>query len=110
MKMKTQDIIKYALMAAAAWLAYVWLRDQGFLAQLGIGPAENWAPQTPNVPQPGQVGAPRGPGPAQPTQPTPGQDGTNTPPGGSNSTGSLKEQLRIASQSTAAAAGGLMHF
>lgn len=35
--MNTKDIIKYVLIAAGVYIVYVWARDSGWLASLGIG-------------------------------------------------------------------------
>ncbi len=35
--MNKDDLIKYGVIAAVGYFAYVWLRDNGYLAQMGIG-------------------------------------------------------------------------
>jgi hypothetical protein len=109
--MKTNDIIKYVLMAAAAWFLYRWLEDNGYLGGAaaipgGGGSQQQLPPQ--NTQQPGQTQPPQN----QQQQPPSNQGpGSNVPPGGGGvSSGSLKDQLWNAAKNEANPNAGLLHF
>lgn len=119
--MKTQDIVKYALMAAAAYLAYRWLVSQGMIPDL-LGIAGGAQGQLPaggngagNSAGNGQAQQQQTGGNGQQPQQTGGQSsssgaGSNTTDGGNYGSGSLKEQVWEAAKNEATPNAGLLHF
>ena len=124
--MKTQDIIMYAVLAAAAYIAYRWLVQQGMIPDLlGIGggtqvPGGSGQQQIPSgtgqqqQQQGGGGGGQQqqqggGSGSGGNGQSSSSGAGSNTT-GGGTASGSIKEQVDLASRNEAIPNAGLLHF
>lgn len=115
--MDTNDIIRYAVIAAGAYFGYRWAVSQGMIGDV-LGIAGDVAPYPGTALPPGQQAPGQFPGQQlddQPQQPSDtsggGTPGDNTAPGGTGgAVGDVKAQVWEAAKSEANQSGGMLHF
>ena len=117
--MKQDPLIKILLIVGGGYLAYRWAVSQGMIPDmLGIA---GGVQATPAQPSPGMVSQPSSGVPASTSAAPPvtapytggtttGGAGSNTPPGGSGTPGSVKDQLWNAAKGVAIPNNGKLHY